>query len=130
MVFKLQRAHGVRNVFQRVRLAMRKVVHGINAPFVAGAMVLGMQNPVHHGIAHVEVGRRHIDLGPQHARTVWKFACLHPRKQSEEHTSELQSPVHLVCRLLLEKKKKQQKSLITKIKKKKKKIKEKKKQYT
>src|SRR5580704_19663186 len=31
-----------------------------------------------------------------------------PRWQwrSEEHTSELQSPVHLVCRLLLEKKKK------------------------
>src|SRR5690348_17821489 len=26
-------------------------------------------------------------------------------KRSEEHTSELQSPVHLVCRLLLEKKK-------------------------
>src|SRR5690348_17594029 len=28
------------------------------------------------------------------------------RQRSEEHTSELQSPVHLVCRLLLEKKKK------------------------
>src|SRR5438876_11150288 len=28
--------------------------------------------------------------------------------RSEEHTSELQSPVHLVCRLLLEKKKKKQ----------------------
>src|SRR5438876_2796411 len=28
------------------------------------------------------------------------------RGRSEEHTSELQSPVHLVCRLLLEKKKK------------------------
>src|SRR5690348_17644358 len=27
------------------------------------------------------------------------------RHRSEEHTSELQSPVHLVCRLLLEKKK-------------------------
>src|SRR5690348_18084433 len=27
-------------------------------------------------------------------------------ERSEEHTSELQSPVHLVCRLLLEKKKK------------------------
>src|SRR5438876_2532250 len=26
------------------------------------------------------------------------------RQRSEEHTSELQSPVHLVCRLLLEKK--------------------------
>src|SRR5690348_17722634 len=29
--------------------------------------------------------------------------------RSEEHTSELQSPVHLVCRLLLEKKKKKNK---------------------
>src|SRR5258708_29647518 len=29
-----------------------------------------------------------------------------PRVRSEEHTSELQSPDHLVCRLLLEKKKK------------------------
>src|SRR5438876_4756412 len=28
------------------------------------------------------------------------------KMRSEEHTSELQSPVHLVCRLLLEKKKK------------------------
>src|SRR5690348_18051859 len=34
------------------------------------------------------------------------FVAEHPR--SEEHTSELQSPVHLVCRLLLEKKKQQQ----------------------
>src|SRR5438876_1859199 len=31
------------------------------------------------------------------------------QRRSEEHTSELQSPVHLVCRLLLEKKKKKQK---------------------
>src|SRR5258708_29684013 len=31
--------------------------------------------------------------------------CLRHRR-SEEHTSELQSPDHLVCRLLLEKKKK------------------------
>src|SRR5438876_6977884 len=31
--------------------------------------------------------------------------------RSEEHTSELQSPVHLVCRLLLEKKKKTRKYL-------------------
>src|SRR5947208_9960613 len=30
--------------------------------------------------------------------------------RSEEHTSELQSPDHLVCRLLLEKKKKKQKT--------------------
>src|SRR3989449_5100825 len=32
-------------------------------------------------------------------------------KRSEEHTSELQSRLHLVCRLLLEKKKKKQKNI-------------------
>src|SRR5258708_8027575 len=35
------------------------------------------------------------------------WQCVHAR--SEEHTSELQSPDHLVCRLLLEKKKKKAK---------------------
>src|SRR2546422_6202539 len=34
--------------------------------------------------------------------------ALAPWSRSEEHTSELQSRLHLVCRLLLEKKKKQQ----------------------
>src|SRR5258708_24521150 len=33
------------------------------------------------------------------------------RRRSEEHTSELQSPDHLVCRLLLEKKNRQLNSL-------------------
>src|SRR2546429_851569 len=32
-------------------------------------------------------------------------AIVHGQKRSEEHTSELQSRLHLVCRLLLEKKK-------------------------
>src|SRR6267143_6858583 len=39
----------------------------------------------------------------------WKPSCARrPRcpRRSEEHTSELQSQFHLVCRLLLEKKKK------------------------
>src|SRR5690348_11633670 len=34
-----------------------------------------------------------------------QLAAGAPLVRSEEHTSELQSPVHLVCRLLLEKKK-------------------------
>src|SRR5579862_9996476 len=40
-----------------------------------------------------------------------------PRRRSEEHTSELQSQFHLVCRLLLEKKKNKKKQTL-KIKKK------------
>src|SRR5256885_10940390 len=39
-----------------------------------------------------------------HRRRTW----LPRRMRSEEHTSELQSPCNLVCRLLLEKKKKQE----------------------
>src|SRR5258708_29649175 len=51
---------------------------------------------------------RHSDRGPglksgHKWLPVWEFALLLQR--SEEHTSELQSPDHLVCRLLLEKKK-------------------------
>src|SRR5258708_20293979 len=34
-----------------------------------------------------------------------RLACQGDQARSEEHTSELQSPDHLVCRLLLEKKK-------------------------
>src|SRR5690348_17976195 len=49
------------------------------------------------------------DLLQRHRRGQGRVA-LHRRPvlhgRSEEHTSELQSPVHLVCRLLLEKKKK------------------------
>src|SRR5687768_17691859 len=37
-------------------------------------------------------------------------------RRSEEHTSELQSRLHLVCRLLLEKKKKKNKNLKNKYK--------------
>src|SRR5438876_8331633 len=36
---------------------------------------------------------------------IWGAFLASGKTRSEEHTSELQSPVHLVCRLLLEKKK-------------------------
>src|SRR5437763_3135674 len=35
----------------------------------------------------------------------WEISWSRVRPRSEEHTSELQSPMYLVCRLLLEKKK-------------------------
>src|SRR2546426_7127646 len=39
-----------------------------------------------------------------------KFSAKFSGARSEEHTSELQSPCNLVCRLLLEKKKQEQKT--------------------
>src|SRR5690348_18138266 len=49
--------------------------------------------------------RRH-GVGCASGHAVSGSAPAHLARRSEEHTSELQSPVHLVCRLLLEKKKK------------------------
>src|SRR2546422_2668698 len=52
-------------------------------------------------------------LGRQRIDTTQIYASIRPSQlkrsveRSEEHTSELQSRLHLVCRLLLEKKKKQ-----------------------
>src|SRR5215510_7554906 len=50
---------------------------------------------------HDEVQIRIIEVAPDRNPTV-----LLAKERSEEHTSELQSRGHLVCRLLLEKKKK------------------------
>src|SRR5260370_15961927 len=50
---------------------------------------------------HRDCERRHEHSGDlEHQRCSWR------RSRSEEHTSELQSHLNLVCRLLLEKKKK------------------------
>src|SRR5256885_9460876 len=63
---------------------------------------------LHEGIAveHREAeGRRpHCDLARDVAEA--DEAERPPHERSEEHTSELQSPCNLVCRLLLEKKNK------------------------
>src|SRR2546422_2367917 len=44
--------------------------------------------------------------GPRVVRSNWRsYSNATTARRSEEHTSELQSRLHLVCRLLLEKKK-------------------------
>src|SRR5215510_16124837 len=58
------------------------------------------------------------DLNPHCRRRRREGACR--ARRSEEHTSELQSRGHLVCRLLLEKKKKKKNNNVRKKKKKKK----------
>src|SRR5207244_11485696 len=49
--------------------------------------------------------RRQVTRSPVPSRLL-PIPCSQEEGRSEEHTSELQSPDHLVCRLLLEKKKK------------------------
>src|SRR5207244_12322663 len=71
---------------------------------------------LHHRDLHSFPTRRSSDLmrGPGHTpcapcrvSTDTTSGASRGAPRSEEHTSELQSPDHLVCRLLLEKKKKE-----------------------
>src|SRR2546422_7685165 len=55
----------------------------------------------------IESTRPACSLTPWYSRDAW------PLPRSEEHTSELQSRLHLVCRLLLEKKKQKKKTTAT-----------------
>src|SRR5258708_9391820 len=59
------------------------------------------------GAGQAVAEREPVDLAALAQRAVETLAAAarEKRVRSEEHTSELQSPDHLVCRLLLEKKK-------------------------
>src|SRR2546426_3834184 len=58
-----------------------------------------------------------VFIGGEIVKALWNWLLPPlfgwPAIRSEEHTSELQSPCNLVCRLLLEKKKKQSKDYST-----------------
>src|SRR5690625_6770510 len=61
----------------------------------------GTEQPTHRALANFFRGLYHGSQGRVHNRGVTGII----KARSEEHTSELQSRGHLVCRLLLEKKK-------------------------
>src|SRR3989454_1300609 len=63
---------------------------------VDGVRAVG-PDPVESGLARVQV-----TVDPEFEHTIGRPGVV---ERSEEHTSELQSPCNLVCRLLLEKKK-------------------------
>src|SRR5258708_30951860 len=72
-----------------------------------------IQPGIGHPLPHIAVLRQQEqfgqDLNPTRLSDPGRTApAAGGPRRSEEHTSELQSPDHLVCRLLLEKKKKTQ----------------------
>src|SRR5437764_10752987 len=71
-----------------------ELFHGKIAPGGFGlAMHILQHRDAQHAVKGVDAD---LAVGP----------VMHRSPRSEEHTSELQSPMYLVCRLLLEKKKK------------------------
>src|SRR5256885_7155770 len=59
--------------------------------------VVGVQSPNAPVAAQRRISRQRCHVRRRHQK-------IEPNRRSEEHTSELQSPCNLVCRLLLEKK--------------------------
>src|SRR5690348_17459783 len=56
-----------------------------------------------HALVEASVAAARLDIAGDRHRL--EHSPVRSARRSEEHTSELQSPVHIVCRLMLEKKK-------------------------
>ena len=78
---KFQRADGMGDALIGILQGMGEVIHGIDDPFAARAVVFGMADAIDHRVAHVDVGRSHIDFGPQHLFAVGESAGPHLLKQ-------------------------------------------------
>ena len=57
------------------------VVHGVEAPLVAGAVMLGVEDAVQHRVPQIDVGGGHVDLGPESPGAVGKLPGPHPPEQ-------------------------------------------------
>ena len=66
-----------------IGLSVGPVVGRVDAPLVAGAVVVLAADPVHHRIAQVEVGRAHVDLRAQRARAVRELPHSHAPQEVE-----------------------------------------------
>ena len=83
VVLELQGAERVGDPLDRVRQRVREVVHRVEAPGVAGAVVRGVADAVEERIAHLHVRRGHVDLRPHHVRAVGELAGAHAGEQVE-----------------------------------------------
>ncbi|OQA15013.1 MAG: hypothetical protein BWY63_03025 [Chloroflexi bacterium ADurb.Bin360] len=81
MVLELERADGVGDALDGILQPVRPIVHGVDAPGIARAVMARVQDAVHHGVAQVEVGRAHVNFGAQHPRTIGKFSRAHATEE-------------------------------------------------
>ena len=83
MVLKLKTAKRMRNSFDRILDRVSEVIHRVNAPFVAGAVVMQMVDAVDNRIPHIEVAGSKINLRAKRHRTVLEFTGLHACEEIE-----------------------------------------------
>src|SRR5262245_53710117 len=89
------------NVLQQTRQALQLDPNSAAAHYLAGCAYLRL-GQAEEALKSFQQSHR---IDPAVTALNFQLALAHERLRSEEHTSELQSLRHLVCRLLLEKKK-------------------------
>ena len=77
VILKFKRAKGIRDALKSVLNGMSVVVKRIDAPLVALTVMRGVNYSVYRGVAHIDVGGRHIDLGAERTRAVGELTVLH-----------------------------------------------------
>ena len=83
MRLKFQRAQRVRNALERVLNRVSKVVHRIDAPLVALAVMVHVADAVDDGVSHVEVAGGKVNLCAQRLGALREFAVFHALEKIE-----------------------------------------------
>ena len=81
VIFKLQRAKRVRDALNGISQRMGVIIHRVDAPFAARAVMFLIEDSVHRRVAHIDVGGRHVDPGAQDVAPLGKLASPHPAEQ-------------------------------------------------
>ena len=81
MLLEFQRADRMRDPLDGIRQRMRKIIHRIDAPFIARPVMMRMGNTIDDRITQDHVRCSHIDLGPQDLLPIAEFTRLHAGKQ-------------------------------------------------
>ena len=81
VIFKFQSTDRMGDALNGILNGMSIVIHGIDAPLVAGILVRQMSHTINDGISHIHIGRSHINLCTQCFLSVCKLAVLHILKQ-------------------------------------------------
>ncbi len=81
VILEFQRAEGMRDPLYRVRRGVREIVHRVDAPGIAGTVVVRTADPVQHRVAQVQVRRGHVNPGAEHVRAIIELPGPHPSEQ-------------------------------------------------
>ena len=77
MIFELQSTKRMGDTLHGIGNWVGKIIHWIDAPLVPGFLMALVLNAIQGGIAHVDIGAGHVNLGPKDMLTVLVVTRTH-----------------------------------------------------